>query len=58
MAIFHQAFTNRYNGLANVIATEVTITNIYNSKSAAFTAVWDTGAMRTTISQKSEVVKL
>ena len=52
MVTVHQAFTNKYDGLTNVIATQVIVTNIYNSKSATFTAVWDTGAMRTTISQK------
>ncbi len=52
MIVGHQAFTLRHDGLSNVIVTPVTITNIYNNTSAVFNAVWDTGAMRTTISQK------
>jgi hypothetical protein len=47
----HQACTIRYNGLSNVVSSQIIVTNIYNSKSAIFNAVWDTGAMRTTISQ-------
>ena len=51
MEEIHHAFTDEYKGITNVIQTNVTITNIYNNKSATFNAVWDTGAMRTTISQ-------
>lgn len=52
MATPHLAFTLQHEGFCNEIRTPVTITDIYSNTSAIFSAVWDTGAMRTAISQK------
>lgn len=50
MTTIFQAFTNKYNGLANRLITPVTVA--YNGKEVNINALWDTGATRTNISKE------
>ena len=50
--MFHSAFTLKSKSLLRAIRTEVMVENIYTKQSLKLRAVWDTGAMRTTITEK------
>ena len=48
----HLAFTVRYRGIVDKLNSKAHALNIYSHKRGEFIAIWDTGAMRTVITEK------